>query len=217
METKIKKNAGDSLIEQNGTKRTMKFRISVLLLFTILFLSSTATFAHCDTKDGPVVADARKAIENNNVNYVLKWVQTANEKEIKDAFKLTMKVRVLSPEAKELSDNYFFETLVRVHRSGEGVPYTGVKPSGTPIDEKILAADKSIELGNLSPLNDLVPKDKLAELKKRFDKVMSLKKFDVNNVEAGREYIEAYVQFFKFAEGEDEVHNPAHIKEGAHL
>ena len=46
---------------------------------------------------------------------------------------------------------------------------------------------------------------------------MFLKKFDINNVDAGREYIEAYVQFFKFAEGEEEVHNPAHIKEGAHL
>jgi hypothetical protein len=66
-------------------------------------------------------------------------------------------------------------------------------------------------------LHDFVTNEKHAELKKRFDKVMSLKKFDINNVEAGREYIEAYVQFFKFAEGEEEGHNPAHIKEGAHL
>jgi hypothetical protein len=33
-----------------------------------------------------------------------------------------------------------------------------------------------------------------------------LKNFDVNNVEGGREYIEAYVQFFKFAEGEVDGH-----------
>jgi hypothetical protein len=140
-----------------------------------------------------------------------------NENEIKEAFDLIMKVRVLSPEAKELSDNYFFETLVRVHRSGEGVPYIGLKPSGTPIDEKIIAADKSIELGNLSPLNDLIPKENLPELKKRFNKVMSLKNFDVNNVQAGREYIEAYVQFFHFAEGEEEGHDHGNIKEGGHL
>jgi hypothetical protein len=72
-------------------------------------------------------------------------------------------------------------------------------------------------LGNLSPLNGLVPKDKLTELKKRFDKVMSLKNFDVNNVQAGREYIEAYVKFFHFAEGEEEGHNPGHDEEGGHL
>ncbi|HEX7584592.1 MAG TPA: DUF6448 family protein [Prolixibacteraceae bacterium] len=187
--------------------------------FVIVFLlmcSSNFSFAHCDTKDGPVVADARKAIEENNVNYVLKWVQPVDEKEIKEVYELIMKVRMLSPEAKELSNNYFFETLVRVHRSGEGVSYTGVKPSGTPIDEKIFAADKSIALGNLSPLNDLVPKDNLPELKKRFDKVLSLKNFDVNNVQAGREYIEAYVQFFHYAEGEEEGHNQGHIEEGGH-
>lgn len=185
------------------------------LLFFIGIIIGKPSLAHCDTKAGPVVADANKAIEQNNVNYVLKWVQPVNEKEIKEAFALIMKVRVLSPEAKELSDNYFFETLVRIHRSGEGLPYTGVKPLGTPVDEKILAADKSIALGNLSPLNDLVPKNKFTELKKRFDKVMSLKKFDVNNVPAGREYVEAYVQFFHFAEGEGE-HNPANIEKGGH-
>lgn len=193
----------------------MKNLILSFFFFAGLLISSQTAFAHCDTKDGPVVADANKAIEQNNINYVLKWVQSVDEKELKAAFDLIMKVRVLSPEAKELSDNYFFETLVRVHRSGEGVPYTGVKQSGTPIDEKILAADKSIALGNLSPLNELVPKDKFAELKKRFDKVMSLKNFDVNNVQAGREYVEAYVQFFHFAEGEGE-HNPIHIEEGGH-
>jgi hypothetical protein len=193
----------------------MKQHILSLLLFAGLLISSKLSFAHCDTKDGPVVAAANKALEQNNINYVLIWVQPSNEKEIKEAFEQTTKVRELSPEAKKLADNYFFETLVRVHRSGEGMSYTGIKPSGTPIDEKILAADKSIALGNLSPLNDLVPKDKFAELKKRFDKVMSLKNYDINNVPAGREYIEAYVQFFHFAEGEGE-HNPNHDKEGGH-
>jgi hypothetical protein len=128
-----------------------------------------------------------------------------------------MKVRGLNPDARQLADHYFFETVVRVHRSGEGVAYTGIKPSGTPVDEKILAADKSIESGNLSPLTGLVPKEKLQELKERFDKVMSLKNFDVNNVQAGREYIEAYVQFFHYAEGEEEGHHPGHIEESDHL
>lgn len=194
------------------TKLILVISLVILLVFPANFVS-----AHCDTMDGPTVADARKAIEKNNVNYVLKWIQAADEKLIKEAFELTMKVRVLSPEAEKLADNYFFETLVRIHRSGEGVPYTGVKPSGTPIDEKILAADKAIALGNLSPLNDLVPKDKFPELQKCFDKVMSLKNFDVNNVQAGREYIEAYVQFFHFAEGEEGEHNTSHSEEGGHL
>lgn len=181
----------------------------LFLFLTGLLFTSQTSFAHCDSKDGPVVAAANKALEQNNINYVFIWVQPTDEKEIKDAFELTMKVRELSPEAKNLADNYFFETLVRIHRSGEGISYTGIKPSGTPIDEKILAADKSIAVGNLTPLNDLIPKDETAELKKRFEKVMALKNYDINNVRAGREYVEAYVQFFHFAEGEEEHnHNP---------
>lgn len=187
-----------------------------VLFLTIYLTVHQTAFAHCDSKDGPVVAAANKALQENNVNYVLLWVQPADEKEIKEAFELSMKVRSLSPEAQTLADNYFYETLVRLHRSSEGIPYTGLKPSGTPIDEKILAADQSISMGNLSPLNDLVPEDKLPELKIRFDKVMSLKNYDVNDVQAGREYVEAYVNFFHYAEGEDE-HKHSDVTERNHL
>ena len=172
---------------------------AVLILFSGRLLNS---YAHCDTMDGPVVADARKAIDLNTVNYVLKWVKPENEQEIRTAFELTMKVRILSAEALKLADMYFFETLVRIHRNGEGVAYTGIKPSGTPVDEKILAADKSIENGNLDPLKGLVPDKDWPELSERFNKTMALKDFAVDDVKAGREYIEAYVQFFHFAEGE---------------
>jgi hypothetical protein len=184
----------------------MKIKIIGILILGLLIGVNGALYAHCDTMDGPLIADAKKAIEQNNVNYALKWVPAAHEKEIKDAFDLMMKVRGFSADAKLLAETYFFETLVRIHRAGEGMPFTGVKPSGTPIDEKVLAADKSIEIGNLSPLEGMVSKVDLPELTKLFDRVLSLKNFDVNNVEAGREYIEAYVQFFRFAEGEVEGH-----------
>jgi hypothetical protein len=184
----------------------MKIKMIGILILGLLSGVNGALYAHCDSMDGPLIADAIKAIEKNNVNYALKWVPAVNEKEITDAFRLMMNVRGLSADAKLLAETYFFETLVRIHRAGEGVPFTGVKPSGTPIDENVLAADKSIEIGNLSPLKGMVSNADLPELKIRFDRVMSLKNYDVNNVEAGREYIEAYVQFFKFAEGEVEGH-----------
>ena len=180
----------------------MKTTFLSVLALILSFCTYEFTFAHCDTMDGPVIADAKKAIEQNNVNYILKWVSVENEQKIKTAFDVAMKVRKSNPASTESTDRYLFETLVRLHRNGEGVEYTGIKPSGTPIDEKIRAADKSIELGNLSPLEKLVPNVVLPELKERFDRVMSLKNFDVNDVKAGREYVKAYVQFFHFAEGE---------------
>lgn len=188
----------------------------IICLLVWTFLGTMNLLAHCDTMDGPVVADAKKAIDQNNVNYVLKWVKPEFEKEIIGTFNLVLKVRSLSNEAQQLSDKHFFETVVRLHRMGEGVAYTGIKPSGTPIDEKILAADKSIESGSLKPLAGKVPPEDQPELKSLFDKVISLKNFDVNNVEAGREYIEAYVQFFHFAEGEKEhfaPHNEPQVRE----
>ena len=206
MKTNEKKVETGNLNINRKNTRGLRFGLVPLFILSMLILSTNVTFAHCDTMDGPLIADARKAMGQNNVNYVLKWVSAANESEIRDAFNLVMKVKGLSPEAKELSEKYFFDTLVRIHRAGEGEPFTGVKPAGTPIDDKVLAADKSIEIGNLSPLKNMVSKDILQELTKRFNKVMSLKNFDVNNVAAGREYIEAYVQFFKFAEGEKESH-----------
>jgi hypothetical protein len=203
METNEKKVETGNLNICRENTPCLRFWLIPLFILSMLLLSTNVTFAHCDTMDGPLIADARKAMGQNNVNYVLKWVSAANETEIRDAFNLVMKVKGFSPEAKELSEKYFFDILVRIHRAGEGMPFTGVRPSGTPIDDKVLAADKSIETGNLSPLKDMVTKDILPELTKRFNKVMSLKNFDVNNVAAGREYIEAYVQFFKFAEGEE--------------
>jgi hypothetical protein len=153
-----------------------------------------------------------KALETGNINYALKWIMPEREHELRDIFEKTVKVRGLSKDAKELADMYFLETLVRLHRAGEGAPFEGLKPHGTPIDEKVAAADKSIEIGNLSPLHGLVTDDEMAELRSLFNKVMSVKDFDVDDVQAGREYIEAYVRFFKFAEGEahQDMHGSAH-------
>ncbi|MCB2296099.1 DUF6448 family protein [Clostridium algoriphilum] len=185
---------------------------SLLMALTIVIALPTIASAHCDTMDGPTVADGKKAMKTNNVNYVLKWAKPEYEKEISQMFVQTMKVKELSPEAKVLSEKYFLENLVRLHRAGEGAPFTGIKPSGTPKDEKVLAADESIKVGNLSSLEKLIEKDKVPELKERFEKAMALKNFDVNNVEAGRKYIESYVSFLKFAEGEED--HSAEAKEG---
>jgi hypothetical protein len=215
MKTIEKKVETGDLNSNRKSKREVRIGLVSLSILALWILSTNLAFAHCDTMDGPLIADARKAMGQNNVNYVLKWVSAANESEIRDAFNLVMKVKGLSHEAKELSEKYFYDTLVRIHRAGEGVLFTGVKPSGTPIDEKVLSADKSIETGNLTPLKGMISEADMPELTERFKKVMSLKNFNVNNVDAGREYIEAYVQFFKFAEGE-EAHNDGDAEATSH-
>ena len=83
--------------------------------------------------DGPVVLTAKTALDHKDVTPVLKWIKKNDEAEIKAAFAKTLAVRTKGPEARELADQFFFETFVRIHRAGEGAPFTGLKPAGTPL------------------------------------------------------------------------------------
>lgn len=160
---------------------------------------SAAATAHCDTLDGPVVNAARKALDGGDVKLVLAWVQPADEAQIRKAFERTRTVRKAGGEAKELADQYFFETLVRVHRAGEGAGYTGLKPSGH-IEPPVAAADKAIATGNLGDLRKLVAARMDRGLQSHFDAVMARKKYDPADVNAGRAYSSAYVEFVHYAE-----------------
>ena len=172
--------------------------------------------AHCDTMDGPTATDGRRALESGNVNHALKWVDDDHEAELGRAFDLARRVRGLGDDARELADRYFLETLVRLHRAGEGAPFTGIEPSGTPIDEKVAAADLCVATGGLAPLAGLVSDDELGELQARFARVLAVRDFDVDDVASGRAYIAAYVDFLHFAEGEEHGHShaPPHGHDG---
>lgn len=163
--------------------------------------------AHCDTAEGPAVKDGRKALETGNINYALKWIPADGEAELRDVFEKALKVRALGAGAAELADRLFLETMVRIHRMGEGVGFTGIQPVGTQIDPVVKAADEAIALGSDADLLPMVPQERRAELDKRFQGALAIKDFDVDDVAAARRYIAAYVSFFKYAEGEDHEHH----------
>jgi len=106
--------------------------MSSVIAITALFPSILSS--HCDTMNGPVIIAAKKALETANVNLVLIWVQKGDEAAIKESFQKAMAVRKLNPDARKLADMYFFETLVRIHRAGEGVAYTGLKQAETEVE-----------------------------------------------------------------------------------
>ncbi len=166
--------------------------------------------AHCDTADGPAVADGRRALDAGNVNIALKWVRPEDETEVRTAFERTRRVRTAGGEAAALADQWFLENLVRIHRAGEGASYDGIKPSGTVIPAQVRAADQALELGTIEPLRGLIDAERWAELEKRFNHALALKHFDDNDLVAARTYMEAYVAFFKYAEGHDHDHHHAH-------
>ena len=175
-------------------------RRPVLALAAVLALVwGTAAEAHCDTLDGLVVSDARQALDTGKLNTVLAWVQKKDEPEIRDAFEKARAVRAAGGTARELADNYFFETLVRVHRAGEGAPYTGLKPAGQP-ETPIAAADESIASGNLDGVAKLVLGEVREGLHSKFDAVMANKNRNIEDVDAGRKFTSAYVDYIHYVE-----------------
>lgn len=171
----------------------------IIILITGICALPGRAHAHCDTLDGPVVSAAKIAIEKGDVTPVLKWVRKGDEQEIKDLFKKTLAVRAKGTEAKELADMYFFETLVRIHRAGEGAPYTGLKPAGF-VEVSVAGADRALETGSVDNLVKLITGAAADGIRERFKHTSELKKHADESVEAGRKFVAAYVDFTHYVE-----------------
>lgn len=188
----------------------------VLLLAGLLVGASVSPdplAAHCDSMDGPVVEAARRALGTNTVELALVWVQPEGADEMQDAFHRTMEVRAAGGEARALADRWFFETLVRVHRMGEGEPYTGLKPAGAEIPEGIVRADHALEEGSVDELATGIANHSAETLREKFVRVEELSDYDATDVAAGRTYVRAYTEYMHFVEalhalltGETEPH-----------
>jgi hypothetical protein len=175
------------------------FKNGVILILILGFsVLPGITHAHCDTLDGPVVTTAKTALEKGDVTQVLKWVKKEDEAQVRELFKKTLIVRSKGPESKELADRYFFETLVRLHRAGEGAPFTGLQPG--PPEPVIAEADKALEKGAVDTLVREITNAVAAGIKKRFAQTFERKKHADESVDAGREFVEAYVDFTHYVE-----------------
>jgi len=177
--------------------KTIK-RASILALGMSLAFA-VQTFAHCDSMDGPVIADARRALAAGNVAPVLKWVPAQGEEEIRSAFAMAVTVRDQGEPAHHVADRYFFETLVRVHRAGEGEGFMGLKPAGS-VEPVIAATDHGLAEGDIDHLADELAAAVRKGIQERFREAYERKKVADRSVAQGREYVEAYVQLTHFVE-----------------
>lgn len=132
------------------------------------------------------------------------WIGAEDEAAIRDAFKMTLVVREESDVAKEVADNYFFETLVRIHRATEGEGFTGLKPAGN-VDPVIVGADRALESGKGKKLADETAAAIREGMHQRFSDAYSKRKVADNSVEQGREYVKAYVELTHFLVGLDHL------------
>lgn len=169
----------------------------VIIVCLIGFVLAQQVYAHCDTISGPVIMDAKKALNNKDITPVLKWVKEDAEPEIRSAFQ---KALTGKKKDREVSEMKFFETLVRVHRSGEGASFSGLKPADS-IDPVLIEADKALETGTVDGLNRKLSEHLSNSVQEKFNRAYTLSKNKDKSVAAGREYVDAYVDYTHYIEG----------------
>jgi hypothetical protein len=131
---------------------------------------------------------------------VLPWVRPDDEAEIRHAFEHAQAVRELGAKARSLADRHFLETLVRIHRAGEGAPFTGLKPAGLDLGPAVPAADRALTTGSPEAVAKLLLDAVGAGLRERFRAAAEKRSFDPNDVAAGRRFVEAYVPYVHYVE-----------------
>jgi len=174
-------------------------RILPVMIIALLAILGQPLSAHCDSYDGPLIKDALKAIETSNVKPVLKWIDEKYEPEITALFNKTVSLRGGDKEVYAIVEKHFLETLVRLHREGEGAPYTGLKPAGSasPI---IVMADEAIASKEVNTLTTKLDAHLNKVLADKYNEVMEKSLTKDNSTTEGREYIKAYIEYTHFLE-----------------
>ena len=200
-------------------KTIVRHLLSILFVVSLLLFNVPDAHAHCDALDGPVVRDAREALAQRDIMPVLKWIHAADEPEVRSAFEQTLIVREKGPESRVLADRYFFETVVRLHRASEGEPYTGLKPAGMDPGPAVLAADQALKDGEVDKLIRHFTAEVEQGLRERFEHAHRARAHAEQSVEAGRAYVESYVEFVHYAKRllQDATHNAVHGQEQIHV
>jgi hypothetical protein len=178
----------------------MSRTMMVWMVFAVAsVLVPTAAEAHCDALDGPVVQAARAALEQRDAAPVLMWVNAEDESAVRAAFDRTLAVRKLGADAQALADTWFFETVVRLHRAGEGAGFDGLKPAGQ-IEPFIAAIDRTIATGSADGLLDKVAAHVRQGVSERFARARDAREHAGDSVEAGRRFVAAYVEYVHYVE-----------------
>ncbi len=162
--------------------------------------------AHCDGVDGPVATAAQRALETGNVNIALPYAPAAAEAEIVSRFQEARRVRSRGGEARTLADRAFVETVVRLHRIGEGASYTGLRPAGGDYGPMIPAAEAALESGDLAGVRSILLEEIEHGLAARLSRVQALQSVSADpvshdGVAAARERVSAELDFITYAEG----------------
>ena len=196
-------------------KRTTLPTLAAAAFAAALLLPAAPAAAHCDSVEGPVVVDAKAALEKGDVAPVLKWISAAQEPAIREAFQKTLAVRKLGAEARDVAETAFFETLVRLHRETEGAAYTGLK-RGVKEPAFIGQLESALTSGSVDAFAKMVGEHAAAGIQGRFSKALAAKKTADATPADGRAYVAAYVELMHYTKAIVEAVHAEHAGPAAH-
>lgn len=201
------------IFKSTGLGKILEVNHFIFTIILVLLILPKQLSAHCDSYDGPLIKDAIEALEKNDVNIVLKWVDGQHENEIADLFKKTVELRGYDIKIYSIVEKHFLETVVRLHREGEGASFTGLKPAGSA-SKIIVMADNAISQGDINDLSGKLVTHMEKELKEKFNNLIKASKTKDNSVSEGREYVKAYVEYTHYLEAlHDFINGSSHHEE----
>jgi hypothetical protein len=183
----------------NRQSTITRMAVTGMLAATLAAFPGAMALAHCDSTSGPVIPEAVAALASADVTPVLKWVSGEREAEIRAAFDQAQIVRAKGTEAQQLADQHFLETLVRLHRAGEGAPYTGI--TDAPVEPIIAMADDALAEGSADEMIRRINRHLAQSIREKFQRVSEARGRKDDSVEAGREFVAAYVNYVHYVEG----------------
>lgn len=124
------------------------------------------------------------------MNLILPFVPEGAEEEVRAAFKRSRAAQAEGGHfAHEVADLYFFDTVVRLHRAGEGAACTGLKLSGLDVGPVIPLAARAIQTRSIDDLYTFLSEELQRQLQMRIERIDALSA-GVTTVER-RKHVEA--------------------------
>ncbi len=144
--------------------------------------------------DNKVIEAARQALDTEMVEFALAFVPKGQELEIIEAFEKTIKVRKHGPVSADLAERYFFDTILRAHRSSLRRA-TKQQRMVLSFDELDQIADDAIATGYPEELIESFRNILEEEIAARLRTISELEKDKNAGVEKGRNFATAMLAF----------------------
>jgi hypothetical protein len=141
---------------------------------------------------------AMRALETGEAHYILIWIPEASENTLKNLLEKAYYERYTQKNARTHIVDWYFTTVNNYH-SGYYGPRNLDISTKTPEEKMIISlVERAFESGNFEEIGTIIPDTPTGEMRQRFDDVMKMRDYHVENIAAGRVYVSAFTDFIEF-------------------